>query len=91
MRRYHRHPKKPATESEPHWVGTVSIRMRETQDSLIDLSVYDDGTQIERASSGQRSTSGLGTITLDQVAVRWARDTTAAGTMLDVWLPRLVR
>lgn len=68
----------------------VSIRMRETDDALIHLSVNDDGTPSEQAFPDHTSTPGLGSITLDQVAVRWHRDMTPSGTTLDIWLPRLV-
>lgn len=60
----------------------VSISLRGTDNALIHLRVVDDGSP-----SQVTSPPGLGSLTLDEVAVRWERDMTPAGTTVDVWLP----
>lgn len=63
---------------------TVQVSLRDTDDFLLHLSVIDDGVPEEGSGS-----PGLGSSTLDQVAVRWHREVTPSGTTLDVWLPLL--
>lgn len=64
----------------------VTIRGGVTSERLCELSVSDNG-QYPNLDTPH---AGGGTQLLEQACVRWERVTSADGTRVSVWLPRLV-